>query len=164
MAVDLVSRIWEDYEANLLGGSFSLHDDFFHSKCAADDTEHLHIKLSVEDKGTELFTEFINYVAEKGYIEDSPAVKNLFAYRLTGYYRPEGDLPPIVWNGRNGKSYELIYLIRYLCDRGDYKKMRRFFEGPEWVKEKDSSYAHSADTEFRRKMAEFYPRVCEFKK
>ena len=164
LAVDLVNRIWKDYEANLLGGSFSLPDDFFHSKCAADDTEHMHIKLSVEDKGTELFTEFINYVAEKGYIEDSPAVKNLFAYRLTGYYRPESDLPTIVWNGRNGKSYELIYLIRYLCDRGDYKKMRRFFEGPEWVKEKDSSYAHSADTEFRRKMAEIYPGICEFKK
>jgi len=164
LAVDLVNRIWKDYEANLLGGSFSLPDDFFHSKCTADDTEHMHIKLSVEDKGTELFTEFINYVAEKGYIEDSPAVKNLFAYRLTGYYRPESDLPTIVWNGRNGKSYELIYLIRYLCDRGDYKKMRRFFEGPEWVKEKDSSYAHSADTEFRRKMAEIYPGICEFKK
>ena len=44
------------------------------------------------------------------------------------------------------------------------KKMRRFFEGPEWVKEKDSSYAHSADTEFRRKMSEFYSGICEFKK
>lgn len=165
IARPFVARYKEEYEATKNGVQpFFLPDDFFHSKCAADDTEHLHIKLSVEDKGTELFAEFINYVAEKGYIEDSPAVKNLFAYRLTGYYRPEGDLPPIVWNGRNGKSYELIYLIRYLCDRGDYKKMRRFFEGPEWVKEKDSSYAHSADTEFRRKMAEIYPGVCDFKK
>ena len=164
LAVDLVNRIWEEYKASFDDTPFSLPNDFFHSRCAADDTEHLHIKLSVEDKGAVLFTEFINYVAEKGYIEDSPAVKNLFAYRLTGYYRPEGELPPIIWNGRNGKSYELIYLFRYLCDRGDYKKMRRFFEGPEWVKEKDSSYAHSADTEFRRKMAEFYPGVCEFKK
>ena len=161
LAVDLVNKIWEEYKASF---EFTLPDDFFHSKCAADDTEHLHIKLSVEDKGAELFAEFINYVAEKGYIEDSPAVKNLFAYRLSGYYRPEGDLSPIVWNGKNGKSYELIYIIRYLCDRGDYRKMRRFFEGPEWVKEKDSSYAHSADTEFRRKMAEFYPGVCEFRK
>ena len=161
IAVDLVNQIWEDYKSSL---EYTLPDDFFHSKCAADDTEHLHVKLSVEDKGAELFAEFINYVAEKGYIEDNPAVKSLFAYRLTGYYRPEGELPPIVWNGRNGKSYELIYLIRFLCDRGDYKKMRRFFEGPEWVKEKDSSYAHSADTEFRRKMAEFYPEVCEFRK
>ena len=161
LAKDLVDQIWEDYKASL---EFALPDDYFHSKCAADDTEHLHVKLSVEDKGAELFAEFINYVAEKGYIEDSSAVKNLFAYRLTGYYRPEGELPPIIWNGRNGKSYELIYLIRYLCDRGDYKKMRRFFEGPEWVKEKDSSYAHSADTEFRRKMTEYYPGVCEFRK
>ena len=161
LAVDLVNQLWDEYKANLV---FTLPDDFFHSKCAADDTEHLHIKLSVEDKGAELFTTFINYVAEKGYIEDSPAVKRLFAYRLTGYCRPEGDLSPIVWNGRNGKSYELIYTIRYLCDRGDYKKMRRFFAGPEWVKEKDSSYAHSADTEFRRRMVEFYPEVCEFKK
>ena len=161
LAVDLVNQIWDEYRADL---NYSLPDDFFHSKCAADDTEHLHIKLSVEDEGAALFTEFINYVAEKGYIEDSPVVKKLFAYRLTGYYRPEGDLPSIVWNGKNGKSYELIYIIRSLCDRGDYKKMRRFFEGPEWVKEKDSSYAHSADTEFRRRMSEFYPEVCVFKK
>ena len=32
------------------------------------------------------------------------------------------------------------------------------------MKKKDSSYAHSADAEFRKKMAEFYPGVCEFKK
>ena len=164
LAVDLVNRIWEEYKASFDDTPFSLLDDFFRSKCAADDTEHLHIKLSVEDKGAALFADFINYVAAKGYIEDSPAAKSQFAYRLTGYYRPEGELPSIVWNGRNGKSYELIYLIRYLCDRGDYKKMRRFFEGPEWVKEKDSSYAHSADPEFRRKMAEFYPEICEFRK
>jgi len=161
LAVDLVNQLWNEYKANLV---FTLPDDFFHSKCAADDTEHLHVKLSVEDKGTELFAEFINYVAEKGYIEDSPAVKNLFAYRLSGYYRPEGELLPIVWNGKNNKSYELIYILRYLCDGTSYKKMRLFFEGPEWVKEKDSSYAHSADTEFRRRMVEFYPGVCEFKK
>lgn len=161
LAVDLVNQLWNEYKANLV---FTLPDDFFHSKCAADDTEHLHIKLSVEDKGAELFTTFINYVAEKGYIENSPSVKKLFAYRLTGYYRPDGDLSPIIWHGKNNKSYELIYILRYLCDRGDYKKMRCFFEGPEWVKEKDSSYAHSADTEFRRRMVEFYPEVCEFKK
>ena len=165
LVTQLVTRYKEEYKAMKMGvHPFFLPNDFFHSKCAADDSEHLHIKLSIEDKGAELFAEFINYVAEKGYIEDSPAMKNLFAYRLTGYYRPEGELPTIVWNGRNGKSYELIYLIRYLCDRGDYKKMRRFFEGPEWVKEKDSSYAHSADTEFRRRMSEFYPEICEFRK
>ena len=42
--------------------------------------------------------------------------------------------------------------------------MRLFFQGPEWVKDRDSSYANSADPEFRRKIAEFYPGVCELKK
>lgn len=122
----------------------------------------IYLKLPVESKGVETFTEFINYVAEKGYIENSPSEKRLFAYRLSGYYRPEGDLPPIIWDGNNGKSYELIYIIRYLCDRGNYKKMRRFFEGPEWVKEKDSSYAISADSPFKLSMSEFYPGICPF--
>lgn len=160
-----VARYKEEYKAMRDGVQpFFLTDDFFNSKCDANDTEHLHIKLSVETKGVELFTEFINYVAEKGYIENAPSVKTLFAYRLTGYGRPEkGELPAIVWNGKNNKSYELIYIIRYLCDRGDYKKMRRFFEGCDWVKEKDSSYANSADSEFRRKMSELYPDTCPFK-
>lgn len=159
LAVDLVNEIWETYRATL---PFDLPDDYFNSKCAANDTEHLYLKSSVESKGVEVFTEFINYVAEKGYIENSPSVKRLFAYRLSGYYRPEGDLSPIIWNGNNGKSYELIYIIRYLCDRASYQKMRRFFEGPEWVKEKDSSYALSADSEFRRRMSELYPGTCPF--
>jgi len=163
LATQLVARYKEEYKAMKQGVQpFFLPDDFFSSKCAADDTEHLYLKLPVESKGVEVFNEFINYVAEKGYIENNPSVKSLFAYRLSGYYRPEGDLFPVVWNGNNGKSYELIYIIRYLCDRGNYKKMRRFFEGPEWVKEKDSSYALSADSEFRRRMSELYPGTCPF--
>ena len=106
--------------------------------------------------------QIVNYVAEKGYIENSPSVKSLFAYRLSGYNRPEGDISPIVWNGNNGKSYELIYTLRYLCDRASYQKMRRFFTGPEWVKEKDSSYAISADSNFKLRMSEFYPGTCPF--
>lgn len=159
VAVDLVNQLWEEYQASLV---FTLPDNYFSSKCAADDTEHLYLKSSVESKGVEVFTEFIDYIAEKGFIENSPSVKRLFAYRLSGYYRPDGDLSPIVWSGNNGKSYELIYILRYLCDRASYQKMRRFFEGPEWVKEKDSSYALSADSRFKLKMAEFYPGTCPF--
>ena len=159
LAVDLVNELWEEYRANL---PFDLPDDYFSSKCAADDTEHLYLKHPIESKGVEVFTEFINYVAERGYIENSPSVKRLFAYRLSGYYRPEGELSPIVWNGNNGKSYELIYTLRYLCDRASYQKMRRFFTGPEWVKEKDSSYALSADSNFKLRMSEFYPGTCPF--
>ena len=116
-------------------------------------------------KGVETFVSFINWLADKGYIADDNEVKALFAYRLTGRCRPDGkELPAIEWHGKNNKPYELIYIVRNFSDRGDYKKMRLFFQGPEWVKDRDSSYSNSADSEFRRKMEEFYPGICEFRK
>ena len=163
LVTQLVARYKEEYKAVKMGVQpFFLPDDFFSLKCVANDPEHLYLKPPVKTKGVETFNEFVNYVAEKGYIENSPSAKRLFVYRLSGRLRPEGDLPPIVWNGKNGKSYELIYIIRYLCDVASYKKMRRFFEGPEWVKDKDSSYAKAADSRFKLKMSEFYPDTCPF--
>ena len=142
---------------------FDLPKDYFNWEHASNmPTEHLYMKDVVRKRGVATLVDFINYLAEKGYIEDRLAVKELLAYRLTGRCRPEGSLPPIEWRGKNGKSYELIYLVRFLSERGDYKKMRRFFTGPEWVKDRDSSYANSADSEFRIKMSEFYPEACKF--
>jgi hypothetical protein len=40
-------------------------------------------------------------------------------------------LPAIEWHGKNNKPYELIYIVRNFSDRGDYRKMRLFFQGPE---------------------------------
>jgi hypothetical protein len=122
------------------------------------------VKKEVVRRGAATFVELINYLSESGYIEDHPAVKALFAYRLTGRCRPEGTLPPITWRGKNGKSYELIFLIRYLSERGDYRKMRRFFQGPEWVKDRDSSYAIDADSKFKQRIEELFPEVFEGKK
>ena len=120
---------------------------------------------TLKEKGVETFATFIDWIADKGYIADDNDVKALFAYRLTGRCRPEGkDLPKIEWHGKNNKPYELIYIVRSLSERGDYKKMRLFFRGPEWVANKDSSYADSADSEFRRYMAGLYPEICKFVK
>ena len=142
---------------------FQLPKDYFDwGHCSNMPTEYFYLKKSVRDRGASVLTDFINYLADMGYIEDRPAVKALLAYRLTGRCRPEGSLPPIEWHGRNGKSYELIYFVRFLSERGDYKKMRRFFTCPEWVKDRDSSYANSADSEFRKQMAAFYPEACRF--
>lgn len=144
---------------------FTLPKDFFEWPHASMmPVEHLYVKKEVVQRGAATFVELINYLAENGYIEDHPAVKALFAYRLTGRCRPEGTLPPITWRGKNGKSYELIFLIRYLSERGDYKKMRRFFQGPEWVKDRDSSYAIDADSKFKQRIEELYPEVFEGKK
>ena len=168
LAKDLIDRIRDEYQNPQPKPSepFTLPDDFFEWRYKADcPKEFFYMDDAFKKKGVKTFVAFINWLADKGYIADDNEVKALFAYRLTGRCRPEGEeLPVIEWRGKNNKPYELIYIIKSFSDRGDYKKMRLFFHGPEWVKDRDSSYANSADSEFRRKMAEFYPGVCELKK
>ena len=167
IAKDLIDRIWDEYQNRPLQPStepFALPDDFFdwHHK-ANTPKEYFYMDDAFKKKSVETFVAFINWLADKGYIADDNEVKALLVYRLTGRCRPEGnELPVIEWHGKNNKSYELIYIIRSFSDRGDYRKMRLFFQGPEWVKDRDSSYANSADSEFRRKMSEFYPETCKF--
>ena len=168
MAKELIDKIWEEYQnpKPKPAEPFTLPEDFFDWQHKSDTPkEYFYMDDAFKKKGVDTIVAFIDWLADKGYIADDNEVKALFAYRLTGRCRPEGEeLPVIEWHGKNGKSYELIYLVRFLSDRGDYKKMRRFFTGPEWVKDRDSSYANSADTEFRIRMSEFYPEACEFKK
>ena len=166
IAKDLIDKIREEYQNPKPKPSepFTLPDDFFDWQHKSNSPkEYFYMDDTFKKKGVETFVAFINWLADKSYIADDNEVKALFAYRLTGRCRPEGEeLPVIEWHGKNGKSYELIYLVRYLSDRADYKKMRRFFIGPEWVKDRDSSYANSADSEFRKQVSEFYPEVCRF--
>ena len=166
LAKDLIDKIWEEYKnpKPKPAEPFTLPKDFFDWQHKSNTPkEYFYMDDALKKQGVDTFVVFIDWLAEKGYIADDNEVKALLAYRLTGRCRPEGEeLPVIEWHGKNGKSYELIYLVRFLSDRGDYRKMRRFFTGPEWVKDRDSSYANSADSEFRIKMSEFYPEACKF--
>ena len=168
IAKDLIDRIWEEYENPKPKPSepFTLPDDFFDWQHKSNSPkEYFYMDDTFKKKGVETFVAFINWLADKSYIADDNAVKALLAYRLTGRCRPEGEeLPVIEWRGKNNKPYELIYIIKSFSDRGDYKKMRLFFHGPEWVKDRDSSYANSADSEFRRQVEKFYPFICKSKK
>lgn len=168
IAKDLIDRIWEEYQNPKPKPSetFTLPDDFFEWQHKANTPkEYFYMDDAFKKQGVETFVAFINWLADKGYIADDNDVKALFAYRLTGRCRPEGkELPVIEWHGKNNKPYELIYIVRNFSDRGDYRKMRLFFQGPEWVKDRDSSYSNSADSEFKRQMAEFYPEACDFRK
>ena len=140
---------------------FLLPKDYFDwSHCSNMPTEYFYLKNVVRNKGASVLSDFINYLADKGYIEDR--FKELLAYRLTGRCRPEGKLPPIEWHRKDNKSYELIYIVKSLSERGDYKKMRRFFTGLDWEKDcKDGSYAKDARIDFQKQMAEFYPEACK---
>jgi len=138
---------------------FCLPDDYFSFHNEAGDTkEYFGLHPEVIKAGVEPFVQLVDYLAEAGYIDASAATKQLFAYRFSGHMRPE-KVEPIKWRGRNGNSYELIYLVRNLTERANYRKMRNFFTGPNWVKDRDSSYARGADYHLKAYLHQLYPTL-----
>ena len=138
---------------------FCLPDDYFSFHNEADDTkEYFGLHPEVIKAGVEPFVQLVDYLAEAGYIDASAATKQLIAYRFSGRIRPE-KVEPIKWHGKNGNSYELIYLVRNLTERANYRKMRNFFTGPKWVKDRDSSYARGADYHLKAYLHQLYPTL-----
>ena len=138
---------------------FRLPDDYFSFHNEADDTkEYFGLHPEVIKAGVEPFVKLVNYLAEAGYIDASAATKQLFAYRFSGRMRPD-KVEPIEWHGKNSNSYELIYLVRNLTERANYRKMRNFFTGPKWVKDRDSSYARGADYHLKAYLHQLYPTL-----
>lgn len=138
---------------------FCLPNDYFSFHNEADDTkEYFGLHPEVIKAGVEQFMQLVNYLAEAGYINASAATKQLVAYRFSGRLRPE-KLETIEWHGKNGNSYELIYLVRNLTERANYRKMRNFFTGPKWVKDRDSSYARGADYHLKAYLHQLYPAL-----
>jgi len=138
---------------------FCLPDDYFSFRNESDDTkEYFGLHPEVIKAGVEPFVQLVDYLAEAGYIDASAATKQLFAYRFSGRMRPE-KVEPIEWRGKNGNSYELIYLVRNLTERANYRKMRNFFTGPKWVKDRDSSYSRGADYLLKTYLHQLYPTL-----
>ena len=138
---------------------FCLPDDYFSFQNEAGDTkEYFGLSPEVIKAGVKPFEQLVNYLAESGYIDASAATKQLVAYRFSGRMRPK-KVEPIEWHGKNGNSYELIYLVRNLTERANYRKMRNFFTGPNWVKDRDSSYSRGADYYLKAYLHQLYPTL-----
>ena len=140
--------------------SWPLPSDFLSFRCDADHcNEYLSIGDEILSAGTDKLVQLIDYLAENDYISSLPEAKHLMAYRLTGKMRPQ-EVVPLEWHGHNNQPYELIYLVKHLSARANYRKMRQFFTGPQWVKDRDSSYAKSAHYDFRHFLHHLYPTSC----
>lgn len=103
----------------------------------------------------------MDYIANSGYIENTDKAKQLFTFRLTGRCKPVS-LEKIIWDGReNNSPNELIYIIRFATDnsKSKYKKMMKFFEGPEIPSKNRCGYADQARIEFRVKLNSLYPDI-----
>lgn len=151
--------------------SFTLPKNFFNlvkdnSSCE----EHFDINYSVEKGGPKLFLELINYIASQGFIETDYRTKRLFAYVLTGRWKPEdyqaGET--ITWSDNDHEGKELCYLIKTLIvsDQGKkatkYKKMHRLFIGPCWSKTvPDKDQGNNAPKKFKEALNDRYPDICK---
>ena len=145
------------------GGSietaFHLPDDYFSFQNESGESkEFFGLHPDVIKAGVKQFEKFVNTLSQLGYIDASPAVKRLFAYRFSGRMRP-AKVEPIEWHGKNGNSYELIYLVRNMTERANYRKMKSFFTGPKWVDNRDSSYARGADYHLKETLHKLYPTL-----
>lgn len=158
-AEGLYDILRQQYDAHVSGDKFVLPSDYFKLENESPHTDEFFLlRYDVVKAGPEKFAELINYLSDCCYISNSLPVKQLLAYRLSGKMRPKS-VVSIEWNGRNGKSYELIYLVKMLTERGDYRKMRRFFFGPDWPKDRYSSYARSADYHLKEMLHRLYPTL-----
>mgnify|MGYP007092151615 CR=1 FL=1 len=145
------------------GGSidseFNLPDDYFSIRNESGHFEEFFgLHPDVVKAGSGQFELLVNTLSQLGYIDSTIAVKRLFAYRFSGCMRP-AKVAPIEWHGKNGNSYELIYLVRNMTERANYRKMKSFFTGPKWVANRDSSYARGADYHLKETLHELYPTL-----
>lgn len=142
-----------------IDGEFNLPDDYFSFRYESDQAEeYFGLHPDVIKAGPKQFELFVSIISQLGYIDSTPAVKRLFAYRFSGRLRP-ANVVSVEWHGKNGNSYELIYLVRNMTERANYRKMRNFFFGPKWVVDRDSSYARGADYRLKELLHKLYPTL-----
>lgn len=141
----------------------TLPADFFSLKPEKDRLEYLGGSYFIAGTDIENFTKLINWLGEKGYIENDFKTKRLLAYRLTGRWKPEGDLPKIKWMGKGARGSNCIYLVSHACEDGNkYDKMKEFFDR-DFPDTKINSYATNSGKSFRRNLNKFFPNIFPLK-
>lgn len=138
--------------------TFTLPDNYFSGISPSTNREEYFTstlwgnKCCVED-----FVDLINYIADRGFIENNKATKQLLAFRLTGRLRPDGELPKIKWNGKAAKGADCIFLLKCTDARPKYPKMEKFFEADFPTK----CYPNNASVRFVEKLHELFPEIYE---
>ena len=166
-------------ELNKRGWCYKIVDDNEDSSINFDDIEIFNINPSTKhseyfngidvkivSEGDEKFKQFVDYIADAGYIENTDSAKQLFTYRLTGRCRPNGELSVLRGNGgEKNSANELIFIVRYATDnsKDKYNKMIKFFVGPRFPSSNISACADQAKTKYRQELHSLYPDVFKIK-
>lgn len=140
-------------------GNFFLDENYFKQQTVYDDKIYFpKLKESIKSEGGTKFMEFINWLAEDGYVDNNPKTKATLAFRLTGIYPPKDLEEKIEWKI---DVNNLAYIIRYFYPQtSKWSKINIFFCSKlQKFNSLSSSYADNVDEQFKNKIWEFYPNI-----
>lgn len=107
------------------------------------------------------FVELINYIADRGFIENNKATKELLAFRLSGRLRPttQGELKKITWMGGAAHGADCLFLMKCINSKSKFSKMSNFFEADFPPLKECKDRVHSAGTDFMKKLNSLFPSI-----
>lgn len=139
--------------------TFTLPDNYFSGiSPSANEDEHLTSTFWGNKCSVENFVALINYIADRGFIENNKATKQLLAFRLTGRMRPDGELPKIRWKGKAAKGADSAFLMKCTDAKSKYSKMKEFFEA-DYPTDNKKIYPNNASVDFMNKLKELFPNI-----
>ena len=141
---------------------FSLPEYFFNMGMDRNrENQHFRPKAILVSGGAEKFCYLINYLASEGFISSDIRTKRLFAYILTGRWKPDDYRPGETINWMEENASELCYIIKHLTiqTKGKYDVMKAVFSGNiKWDDSKDQKeVAKSANVSFQQVLHGLYP-------
>lgn len=145
-------------------------ENYFDPECVSKGyiEEHYELVDRVKKHGLLAFVNFINYIANEGFIENDDETKALLAYRLTGRMRPEKQkLDKIIWFKEKGEPKELYYVIKYFSPRSRTKfskQMKEYFENDYFGVDCYSRTAEDVSDGFKDKLENFFPGLTNTSK
>lgn len=151
---------------------FTLPDNYFELECNLDDRVSVDAFCPlIKTLGVGTFKEFINDIAQEGYIDNDIITKESFAYRLTGICKPENLLEQIEWKKeKDPNSHCLFCIVKYFYQgngrkgpkhptlpQGRYERMQIFFNC-----KSSSNYSEDAKRitpKFENQLNSWYPGI-----
>ena len=156
----MMEAIKEEAEQNSVEDeTFTLPDNYFSGTSLSTNQEEYLTSIFWGNKCcVEDFVDLINYIADRGFIENNKATKQLLAFRLTGRLRPDGELPKIKWNGKAAKGADCAFLMKCSDAKSRFSQMKEFFEA-DFPKDNDDIFPNNANVDFIRKLHELFPKI-----
>lgn len=146
------------------------------------------IRDTIKLQGVRTFEAFVDYIAAEGYIAEDIRIKESFAYRLTGRYKPKELIEKIEWGWAENQSKSsnenkhrnkeedahcLYYIVRHFYSGNGrkgiansdlptsrYERTKKFFI-VYGVVSNPTSYATKAKPNFKNEISKFFTKAIE---